>query len=240
MVWFLIGLVVVVIVLTLIFTSSIEEIWLLVCAGFVVVGMFLLSIGVPIYSEKAQTAKESTEVYEVCKYSDNEYFQANTAGNSITIRVKTNNGVKEKTFNRKIVTFVDANSSTATVNYKKKEKFTSGKKFWFGLEDGKDAGKKKATKVILSVPLDSEQKVEDSTEQSDTDVKDQKESRTVECQECGSQNDANAKYCISCGAKITQERKCANCGQALEENAKYCQKCGKKWNNGGNVLWRKK
>lgn len=192
------------------------------------------------YFNKHQTVKESTEVYEVCRYSDNEYFQANTAGNSITIRVKTNNGVKEKTFNRKIVTFVDSNSSTATVNYKKKEKFTSGKKFWFGLEDGKDAGKKKATKVILSVPLDSEQKVEDSTEQSDTDVKDQKESRTVECQECGSQNDANAKYCISCGAQITQERKCANCGQALEENAKYCQKCGKKWNNGGNVLWRKK
>lgn len=142
MVWFLIGLVVVVIVLTLIFTSSIEEIWLLVCAGFVMVGMVLLSIGLPIYSEKAQTVKESTEVYEVCRYSDNEYFQANTAGNSITIRVKTNNGVKEKTFNRKIVTFVDANSSTATVNYKKKEKFTSGEKFWFGLEDGKDAGKK--------------------------------------------------------------------------------------------------
>ena len=69
------------------------------------------------YFNKHQTVKESTEVYEVCRYSDNEYFQANTAGNSITIRVKTNNGVKEKTFNRKIVTFVDANSSTATVNY---------------------------------------------------------------------------------------------------------------------------
>lgn len=240
MVWFLIGLVVVVIVLTLIFTSSIEEIWLLVCAGFVMVGMVLLSIGLPIYSEKAQTVKESTEVYEVCRYSDNEYFQANTAGNSITIRVKTNNGVKEKTFNRKIVTFVDANSSTATVNYKKKEKFTSGEKFWFGLEDGKDAGKKKATNVILSVPLDLERETEDNTEQSDTVAKGQKKSGTVECQECGSQNDANAKYCISCGAQITQERKCANCGQALEENAKYCQKCGKKWNNGGNVLWRKK
>lgn len=228
MAWLLIALVVGAVVLTLIFTSSIEETWLLGYAAFIAVAAFILSIGVPIYSEKAQAVKESTEVYEVCRYSDNEYFQANTAGNSITIRVKTNNGVKEKTFNRKIVTFVDANSSTATVNYKKKEKFTSGEKFWFALEDGKDAGKKKATKVILSVPLDSEQKVENSTEQSDTDVKDQKESRTVECQECGSQNDANAKYCISCGAQITQERKCANCGQALEENAKYCQKCGKK------------
>ena len=191
------------------------------------VEIFILSIGLPIYSEKAQTVKESTEVYEVCRYSDNEYFQANTAGNSITVRVKTNNGVKEKTFNRKIVTFVDANSSTATVNYKKKEKFTSGEKFWFGLEDGKDAGKKKATKVILSVPLDSEQKVEDSTEQSDTVSEDQKESGTVECQKCGAQNDANAKYCINCGAKITTERKCAGCGQVLEENAKYCQKCGR-------------
>lgn len=192
------------------------------------------------YFNKHQTVKESTEVYEVCRYSDNEYFQANTAGNSITIRVKTNNGVKEKTFNRKIVTFVDSNSSTATVNYKKKEKFTSEQKFWFILEDGKDAGKKKATKVILSIPLDSEQKVEDNTEQPDTVIEDQKESGTVECKKCGAKNDANAKYCINCGAKITTERKCAGCGQVLEENAKYCQKCGKKWNNGGNVLWRKK
>lgn len=180
------------------------------------------------YFNKHQTVKKSTEVYEVCRYSNNEYFQANTSGNSITIRVKTNNGVKEKMFDKEIVTFVDSNSSTATVNYKKKEKFTSGQKFWFILEDGKDAGKKKATKVILSVPLDSEQKVEDSTEQSDTAVKDQKESRTVECQKCGSQNDANAKYCISCGAKITQERKCANCGQVLDESTKYCPECGRK------------
>ena len=228
MAWLLIALIIGVVVFTLVCTSSIEEIWVFGYAIFIIAEVLLLSIGLPIYSEKVQTVKESTEVYEVCRYSNNEYFQANTAGNSITIRVKTNNGVKEKTFNRKIVTFVDDNSSTATVNYKKKEKFTSGEKFWFGLEDGKDAGKKKATKVILSVPLDSEQKVEDSTEQSDTAIKDQKESRTVECQECGSQNDANAKYCISCGTKITQERKCANCGQVLDESTKYCPECGRK------------
>lgn len=228
MAWLLIALVVGAVVLTLIFTSSIEETWLLGYAAFIAVAAFILAIGVPIYSEKAQAVKESTEVYEVCRYSDNEYFQANTAGNSITIRVKTNNGVKEKTFNRKIVTFVDANSSTATVNYKKKEKFTSGEKFWFALEDGKDAGKKKATKVILSVPLDLERETEDNTEQSDTVAKGQKKSGTVECQECESQNDANAKYCINCGAKITTERKCAGCGQVLEGNAKYCQECGRK------------
>ena len=228
MVWLLIALVVGAVVLTLIFTSSIEETWLLGYAAFIAVAAFILAIGVPIYSEKAQAVKESTEVYEVCRYSDNEYFQANTAGNSITIRVKTNNGVKEKTFNRKIVTFVDANSSTATVNYKKKEKFTSGEKFWFALEDGKDAGKKKATKVILSVPLDLERETEDNTEQSDTVAKGQKKSGTVECQECGSQNDADAKYCINCGAKITQERNCANCGQVLDESTKYCPECGRK------------
>lgn len=113
----------------MIFTSSIDEIWVLGYAAFIMIGAILLVIGLPIYSEKVQTAKESTEVYEVCKYSDNEYFQANTAGNSITIRVKTNNGVKEKTFNRKIVTFVDDNSLTATVNYKEKEKFTSEENF---------------------------------------------------------------------------------------------------------------
>ena len=122
MAWLLIALVVGVVVLTLICTSSIEEIWVFGYAMFVTVGLFLLAIGLPMYSEKAQTVKESTEVYEVCRYSNNEYFQANTAGNSITIRVKTNNGVKEKTFNREIVTLVDSSSSTVTVNYKEKEK----------------------------------------------------------------------------------------------------------------------
>lgn len=229
MVWLLIALVVGAVVLTLIFTSSIEETWLLGYAAFIAVAAFILAIGVPIYSEKAQAVKESTEIYEVCRYSDNEYFQANTAGNSITIRVKTNNGVKEKTFNRKIVTFVDANSSTATVNYKKKEKFTSGEKFWFALEDGKDAGKKKATKVILSVPLDSEKTSNENANQVDeASTENQKKTRFIECSECGTENDSDAKYCINCGAKITQERKCANCGQVLDESTKYCPECRRK------------
>ena len=229
MVWLLIALVVGAVVLTLIFTSSIEETWLLGYAAFIAVAAFILAIGVPIYSEKAQAVKESTEVYEVCRYSDNEYFQANTAGNSITIRVKTNKGVKEKTFNRKIVTFVDANSSTATVNYKKKEKFTSGEKFWFALEDGKDAGKKKATKVILSVPLDSEKTSNENANQVDeASTENQKKTRFIECSECGTENDSDAKYCINCGAKITQERKCANCGQVLDESTKYCPECRRK------------
>ena len=229
MTWLLIALVVGVVVLTLICTSSIEEIWIFGYAIFVIAEVLLLSIGLPIYSEKVQTVKESTEVYEVCRYSDNEYFQANTSGNSITIRVKTNNGIKEKTFNRDIVTFVDANSSTATVNYKKKEKFTSGEKFWFGLKDGKDAGKKKATKVILSVPLDSEKTSNENANQvDDTSTENQKKTRFIECSECGTENDADAKYCINCGAKITQERKCANCGQVLDESTKYCPKCGRK------------
>lgn len=76
MVWLLIALVVGAVVLTLIFTSSIEETWLLGYAAFIEVAAFILAIGVPIYSEKAQAVKESTEVYEVCRYSDNEYFQA--------------------------------------------------------------------------------------------------------------------------------------------------------------------
>lgn len=229
MVWLLIALVVGAVVLTLIFTSSIEETWLLGYAAFIAVAAFILAIGVPIYSEKAQAVKESTEIYEVCRYSDNEYFQANTAGNSITIRVKTNNGVKEKTFNRKIVTFVDANSSTATVNYKKKEKFTSEEKFWFSLKDGKDAGKKKATKVILSVPLDSEKTSNENANQVDeASTENQKKTRFIECSECGTENDSDAKYCINCGAKITQERKCANCGQVLDESTKYCPECRRK------------
>lgn len=230
MAWLLIALVVGVVVLTLIFTSSIEEIWLFGYVIFVVAAeILLLGIGLPMYSEKAQVVKESTEVYEVCRYSNNEYFQANTSGNSITIRVKTNNGVKEKTFDREIITLVDSSSSTVTVNYKKKEKFTSGEKFWFALKDGKDAGKKKATKVILSVPLDSEKTSNENANQvDDASTENQKKTRFIECSECGTENNADAKYCINCGTKITQERKCANCGQVLDESTKYCPECGRK------------
>lgn len=225
MVWVIITVVLCIVFFVL---GDIDPIWMYVGGMLIFCVLLAALLGTSAYSKNNQDVTELTEVYEVCRNSDNNYFQANTAGNSITIRVKTNNGIKEKTFDREIVTFVDANSSTATVNYKKKEKFTSGEKFWFGLEDGKDAGKKKATKVILSIPLDSEQKVEDSTEQSCTAAKDQKESGTVECQECGSQNDADAEYCSKCGTKLMKEKTCTECGNKLNDGDIFCSKCGKK------------
>ena len=65
MLWLLIELVLGAVVLTLIFTSSIDEIWVLGYAAFIMTGAILLVIGLPIYSEKVKTVKESTEVYEV-------------------------------------------------------------------------------------------------------------------------------------------------------------------------------
>ena len=59
-------------------------------------------------------------------------------------------------------------------------------------------------------------------------LKIKKKTRFIECSECGTENNADAKYCINCGTKITQERKCANCGQALDESTKYCPECGRK------------
>jgi membrane protease subunit (stomatin/prohibitin family) len=47
------------------------------------------------------------------------------------------------------------------------------------------------------------------------------------CQSCGEEIDANAKFCPNCGAK--QEAKfCPNCGEKITGKAKFCPNCGNK------------
>lgn len=51
---------------------------------------------------------------------------------------------------------------------------------------------------------------------------------TVECPTCKAKLSPNAKFCASCGNKVSQAKSCSNCGAALSENAKFCIECGKK------------
>ena len=69
---------------------------------------------------------------------------------------------------------------------------------------------------------------ENANQVDEASTENQKKTRFIECSECGTENDSDAKYCINCGAKITQERKCANCGQVLDESTKYCPECRRK------------
>lgn len=51
---------------------------------------------------------------------------------------------------------------------------------------------------------------------------------TIECPTCKAKLSPNAKFCASCGNKVSQSKTCSNCGAALSENAKFCMECGQK------------
>ncbi|HEX6044541.1 MAG TPA: SPFH domain-containing protein, partial [Pyrinomonadaceae bacterium] len=47
------------------------------------------------------------------------------------------------------------------------------------------------------------------------------------CPQCGSRNNAGAKFCVECGTKLGAA-KCANCQAELPPGAKFCNECGQK------------
>lgn len=66
-----------------------------------------------------------------------------------------------------------------------------------------------------------------------------KKSDTINCTSCGAENDANVKFCISCGASLNQqfntlnEEKvlnqglvCPTCSSPISNNDLFCTKCG--------------
>lgn len=51
----------------------------------------------------------------------------------------------------------------------------------------------------------------------------------IKCTSCGAQLDAQAKFCIECGAKVAPSViKCSGCGNELSPGSKFCQECGQK------------
>ena len=213
MVWLLIALVVGAVVLTLIFTSSIEEIWLLGYGAFVMVEIFILSIGLPIvngFDIIPQKVSKTTQTYELKEYSNNTYYVSNTSENSITVLIKdVENGFHEETFKRNKVVFEEADTPKLTVEYQKKKKYKLRDKIWFFAIDGKNDGKKLAEKAVIYLPKESA-----------TD--------TVFCATCGAENNSDAEYCSKCGAKLVKERTCTECGNKLNDGDVFCSKCGKK------------
>jgi len=51
---------------------------------------------------------------------------------------------------------------------------------------------------------------------------------TVACPACNHPNDAGAKFCSNCGAKIPQPGACPSCGTPNAAGAKFCSNCGAK------------
>ena len=63
--------------------------------------------------------------------------------------------------------------------------------------------------------------------------------KPVFCAQCGKKNDAQARFCMACGASIpedapapapesapSQRAFCMNCGNPLRPGDKFCMKCG--------------
>jgi class 3 adenylate cyclase/tetratricopeptide (TPR) repeat protein len=46
----------------------------------------------------------------------------------------------------------------------------------------------------------------------------------ITCEECGTQNDARARYCESCGVSLRE--RCPNCRAAIRARQKFCRDCG--------------
>jgi class 3 adenylate cyclase/tetratricopeptide (TPR) repeat protein len=44
------------------------------------------------------------------------------------------------------------------------------------------------------------------------------------CQSCGTENPAEARFCMGCGAQL--ERRCGNCGAEAPAQARFCMECG--------------
>lgn len=69
-----------------------------------------------------------------------------------------------------------------------------------------------------------------NTEMTPPPVPTSTESDKIECPNCGTMIDANAKFCLECGSKIEIKKPafCSECGEALAPGAKFCSGCGNK------------
>ncbi|HEY5583485.1 MAG TPA: SPFH domain-containing protein [Ruminiclostridium sp.] len=51
----------------------------------------------------------------------------------------------------------------------------------------------------------------------------------IKCASCGAQMNAQAKFCIECGTKVTPTTaNCSGCGNEFPADSKFCQECGQK------------
>lgn len=49
----------------------------------------------------------------------------------------------------------------------------------------------------------------------------------VRCHKCNKENDADARFCDSCGEALQKSHECADCGELNDPDARFCDHCGK-------------
>lgn len=53
------------------------------------------------------------------------------------------------------------------------------------------------------------------------------QAEVLTCQQCGTVNAADAKFCVECGAELDQFL-CAGCGKPYKPGSKFCSQCGQR------------
>jgi len=48
----------------------------------------------------------------------------------------------------------------------------------------------------------------------------------VRCHKCNTENQAQAKFCNSCGAALLKSKPCNQCGELNDPDARFCDNCG--------------
>lgn len=63
----------------------------------------------------------------------------------------------------------------------------------------------------------------------------------MNCEKCGSELEANAKFCTECGTSIpkTRRKRCQFCGTKIKPDTEFCPDCGNAVNadNGDSRVW---
>jgi len=48
----------------------------------------------------------------------------------------------------------------------------------------------------------------------------------LRCHKCNTLNDADAKFCDTCGAVLAKDKTCSRCGEKNDPDARFCDNCG--------------
>lgn len=53
-----------------------------------------------------------------------------------------------------------------------------------------------------------------------------KSPQALQCQKCGTENEASSNFCQECGSPLAKTRRCEKCGEANDADARFCDNCG--------------
>ena len=181
------------------------------------IGLFLalcLTVAIAVFgfgpifaSELDCTTTTTTKSYKISK-TDNTYYISNSSGDKISVLVKTEDGLKKKSFEEEKVTVLKRNTSPKVKIKRKKVKQSISPISVSGIK-----------KVTIYIP--KEENSLNNKHSTNTDII---------CSYCNTKNDTTSKYCKKCGKELSisiNKTICQYCHTENDQDADFCKKCGK-------------